>query len=262
MLPESWHQCYTDFFSRPLSGWNHEQLIQVAAVALQQDSSTALQRLRGQLAQIGPGYHETLTGCWLELLRLATVEGLAPKALAARLSFSQLPFAYYTPALLGSPEAALRHLAPDLRPVQLPRVLPEELNDTLVAFQSRRLTKADWTHRCHLRVAGAIQLLLGQQGMHVMSTGIQRLNQAHEVPLTPTGGYHETLTRLWYRLVGLAVERTGLQEQPAEPERWVKFYEYLDDKQLPLRFYSRERLLSWEARIGWLEPDLGPVDLV
>lgn len=262
MLPESWHQCHTDFFARPQPGWDHRQLIQVAAVALEQDPSTALQRLRGQLLEIGPGYHETLTGCWLELLRLAAVERLEPTELATRLSFSQLPFAYYTPELLASPESARRHLAPDLRSVQLPRALPHDLNDTLLAFQSRRLTKSDWTHRCHLRVAAAVHLLLDEQGMHVMSTGIQRLNQAHKVPLTPTGGYHETLTRLWYRLVGLTVERTGLRKQPAESERWARFYECLDDKQLPLRFYSRERLLSWEARTGWLEPDLGSIDLV
>jgi hypothetical protein len=28
------------------------------------------------------------------------------------------------------------------------------------------------------------------------------------------------------------------------------------DKNLPLTYYSRERLMSWEARTRWVEPDL------
>jgi hypothetical protein len=31
------------------------------------------------------------------------------------------------------------------------------------------------------------------------------------------------------------------------------------DKTLPLKYYSRERLMSWEARTRWVEPDLSPL---
>ena len=262
MLPESWYQRHRDFFARARPGWTHQQLIEVAAVALGEEGPGALERLRRQLEEIGPGYHETMTRCWLELVRLALDEQLSPEQISRRLGFSQLPFAFYSPERLGSPEAATTHLGPDLKPVALPPALSTDLADTLVAFQSRRLAKEDWTHRCHLRVAAGVYLLLGQPGMHVMSTGIQRLNEAHGVPLTPTGGYHETLTRLWFQLVALAVESSELRRQPACPERMGRMLARLEDKKLPLRFYSRDRLMSWEARIGWLEPDLGPVDLV
>jgi hypothetical protein len=33
-----------------------------------------------------------------------------------------------------------------------------------------------------------------------------------------------------------------------------------DDPKLPLRHWTRERLFSWEARSGWLAPDLLPLD--
>ena len=33
----------------------------------------------------------------------------------------------------------------------------------------------------------------------------------------------------------------------------------LGDRDLPLRYYSRERLMSVAARTGWLEPDLSPL---
>lgn len=231
-------------------------------MALEQDDTGALGRLRERLERIGPGYHETLTGCWLDLLRLSREARLPAEEISRRLSFSQLPRAFYSPALLDSPEAAARYLKPDLKPLAVPLALPGDLGETLVAFQSRQLPKELWTHACHLRVAAAIYLLLGDAGVHVMAVGIQRLNQAHDVPPTPTGGYHETLTRLWFQLVAKAVVSTGLDRQPLAPERMRRMLELLDDKELPIRFYSRERLLSREARSGWLEPDLQPLHAV
>ncbi len=254
MFPDSWRQRHQDFFTQAGASWDHGQLIEIAAVALDKEGEIAgaLGSLRQRLVSMGPGYHETLTGCWLELLRLAREAGWSSQETARRLSFSQLPLAFYSPELLDSPEAAVRHLAPDRKPVALPAELPLDLAETLVAFQSRTLPKEMWTHNCHLRVAAAIYLLLGEAGGHAMSVGIQRLNKAHGVATTPSGGYHETLTRLWFHLVASAVESIGLQ----------KMLERLGDKKLPLRFYSRERIMSWEARVGWLEPDLQPLHTV
>lgn len=262
MLPDSWRQRHLDFYTQAGSGWNHSHLIEIAAVALHEDDAGALASLRQRLMAIGPGYHETLTGFWLELIRLGRKAGWEGEEMARRLSFSQLPLAFYSPALLDSPEAAGCHLQPDLKPLALPLELPVDLAETLVAFQSKKLPKESWTHRCHLRVAAAIYLLLGEPGRHAMAVGIQRLNEAHGVPLTPTGGYHETMTRLWFQLVARAVASTGLDQQPQSCERMERMLETLDDKRLPLRFYSRERILSWEARIGWLEPDLQPLHAV
>ena len=261
-LPPAWHQRHRDFYAQTASSWNHSHLLEIAAVTLQQDGAKALERLREQLEKLGPGYHATLTGCWLALIQLAFQEKLSAEETARRLSFSQLPLAFYSPGRLQSAEAAERHLAPDLGPVALPLELPPEWAETLVAFQSRRLAKEKWDHSCHLRVAAGIYLLLGEPGAYVMSVGIQRLNQAHGVPLTPTGGYHETLTRLWFYLVARAVDRFGLVRQPDSPELLQRMLECLEDRNLPLHFYTRERLMSWEARIGWLEPDLQSLERV
>ena len=274
MLPDLWRQRYREFFGqfgaqikRGLSPagirpWSHAQLIEVAAVALEQHGPEALEKLREQLERIGPGYHETLTGCWLELIGLARASHWTADQISQRLSFSQLPFAFYSLERLNSAEARLSHLSPDLKALTLPPALPADLCATLVAFQSRQLAKEDWTHCCHLRVAAAVYMLLGEPGRHVMATGIQRLNEAHGVPLTPTGGYHETLTRLWFHLVARAVDSTGLAQEPASAKRMEQMLRCLEDKKLPLRYYSRERMMSWEARIGWLEPDLQSLESV
>jgi hypothetical protein len=31
------------------------------------------------------------------------------------------------------------------------------------------------------------------------------------------------------------------------------------NKDLPLEYYSRDHLMSWEARIDWVEPDIKPL---
>ncbi len=242
---------------------SHPQLLEMAAVALDRHHNEALPRLREQLQKLDGGrvgYHETLAGCWLELVRLCS--HLEPRQMALRLAFSQLPLAFYSPALLNSAEASTRYLQPDLRPLSLPPLLPEAELARLVAFQSKTLAQPDWTHECHLRVATSIFLLLGEAGAYVMSVGIQRLNEVHGVPQTPTGGYHETLTRVWFNLVSQAARAAGLGAEPENEALWATSLGWLQDKKLPLRFYSKERIMSWEARSGWLEPDLNPVNLI
>jgi hypothetical protein len=41
---------------------------------------------------------------------------------------------------------------------------------------------------------------------------------------------------------------------------WMRMIARLMDKELPLSYYSSERLFSDAARLGWLEPDLRPLE--
>ena len=41
---------------------------------------------------------------------------------------------------------------------------------------------------------------------------------------------------------------------------WMRMIVRLMDKELPRSYYSSERLFSDAARLGWLEPDLKPLD--
>jgi len=41
---------------------------------------------------------------------------------------------------------------------------------------------------------------------------------------------------------------------------WMRMIARLMDEELPLSYYSSERLSSDAARLGWLEPDLRPLD--
>ena len=75
--------------------------------------------------------------------------------------------------------------------------------------------------------------------------------------------YHETITVLWMRLLA-DVKARGASGELADV---LRAHPALADKELPLQYYSRERLFSDEARAAWVEPDrhapsVGSVDSV
>jgi hypothetical protein len=117
-------------------------------------------------------------------------------------------------------------------------------------FESQQIPHDQWTHEAHVRVALAYVQSHPEQAMERLRDGIKKLNAVHGVEETPTRGYHETITRVWLELV-----RQGWGQLGA----WEPMWQLLQDKYLLLRFYSRERLMSPEARQGWLEPDVAPI---
>jgi len=135
----------------------------------------------------------------------------------------------------------------------------EEVFEVLRGFADRTLPRERWTHGAHLTVA--LWHLLQYDWPEAVTrvrAGIKAYNAAHGVRQTPTGGYHETLTLFWMRAV-----RAFLETGRNEGRSLVALANALvasADRDLPLRHYSRELLFSTEARAGWVEPDLMPLD--
>jgi GNAT superfamily N-acetyltransferase len=123
------------------------------------------------------------------------------------------------------------------------------------AFAHRTLLAPEWSHRSHLRVAYLHLSRWNLDESHLrMRVGIIRLNASHGLEETATRGYHETMTRLWLTLVVLA--RGG--GSFASSDAFLSAHPELLDKELPFRFYTRERLLSVEARATFVAPDVMP----
>src|SRR5919206_2282026 len=122
-------------------------------------------------------------------------------------------------------------------------------------FDDCTLPREEWTHAAHLTVA--LWYLLQYDWAEAVARarlGIQRYNAAHGIRTTPTGGYHETLTIFWMRRV-----RAFLEDGRNEARSLVSLANELAasaDRNLPLEYYTRERLFSTEARAAWVEPDL------
>ena len=135
----------------------------------------------------------------------------------------------------------------------------EEIFSLVRRFEDCTLPRAEWTHAAHLTVAlwHLLQYDWPEAVEHVRR-GIQRYNDARGIPVTPTGGYHETLTLFWLRAV-----RAFLEGERNEARSLVSLANELvatHDAGLPLRHYTRARLFSAEARANWVEPDLKEVD--
>jgi len=134
----------------------------------------------------------------------------------------------------------------------------EEIFDILRGFETRTLPRERWTHAAHLTVA-LWHLLQFDWPVAVsrVRDGIRRYNEAHGVANTRERGYHETLTIFWMRHVSAFLARDYNEARPL-----VALANELiacSDRDLPLEHYTRELLFSWEARAGWVEPDLKPL---
>ena len=117
------------------------------------------------------------------------------------------------------------------------------------------LPKPEWTHEAH--IATCAWLILERPDVapeRDLPGFIRRYNESVGGVNDATQGYHETITQIFIRDIraflarnrhGDLVERiNALLLAPEGRREW------------PLRFYSRERLFSPEARLGWVEPDL------
>lgn len=140
-------------------------------------------------------------------------------------------------------------------------VTPAEVEQLIREFETQTLPRSQWTHQAHLTVA--LWYLVNYSfadATECIRTGIQRYNAAMGIETTPTGGYHETLTWFWIHIVQQFVQKNGVSQFTVEAvEQLSQAY---TDPNLPFQYYSRDRLLSWAARSGWLDPDLQPLDHV
>jgi uncharacterized protein (DUF2132 family) len=123
------------------------------------------------------------------------------------------------------------------------------------AFCALTLAKPEWTHQAHLRVGLWHVLHFGEDDALLrLREGITRLNESHGVANTRSGGYHESITRFYVRVLACFLGRSG----PSRPidELAEQAILELGDKELPLRYWSRDLPFSPAARLGWVEPDL------
>lgn len=134
----------------------------------------------------------------------------------------------------------------------------DAVRDIIAAFESHELPRADWTHRAHLTVATWYVLWYGPDAaIDRVRDAIRAYNAAHGIAQTPTGGYHETITRFYVWLVSRAVARSGVADALGVLVNRV--VDECTDREIPYTYYSRDRLMSLEARRDWIEPDLTPL---
>jgi hypothetical protein len=131
----------------------------------------------------------------------------------------------------------------------------ESFNNFAAKFQTRTLPKSSWTHEAHFVIALWFILRYGlDKAQGLVREGIKKYNEATGVANTEHEGYHETVTMFYLKLVQdftdqhLGLNEIELLDKLLKSEVVSKGY--------LLRFYSHARLMSKEARLGWIEPDI------
>src|ERR687885_1113959 len=137
---------------------------------------------------------------------------------------------------------------------------PSDIDSLIHAFQECSLPRSQWTHEAHLTVA--LWYLFydsEQEAINAIRNGIKRYNSVQGIETTKNSGYHETLTLFWVRTIRryLADESQNQSIVHLANGLIAKYA----DRTLPFHYYTRSRLMSWEARINWVEPDLRAIDL-
>ena len=118
------------------------------------------------------------------------------------------------------------------------------------------LARAEWTHEAHL--AACLWLIVERPDIapeRDLPALIRRFNESVGGVNNDTEGYHETITRCFLHGVRVFLKEADLS---------VPLYALVNELLLspmgrrdwPLRFYSRERLFSVEARCTYIEADL------
>ncbi|MEM9586057.1 MAG: hypothetical protein AAGA03_02145 [Planctomycetota bacterium] len=126
----------------------------------------------------------------------------------------------------------------------------------LVDFQDCQLPINQWHHREHVKLAYLyLRRHSFDQALCRIREGIKAYNAAHQIPSSPTSGYHETMTQAWLHLVQFALKQYGASENA---DAFCDDHPELSQKKTLRLFYSPERFMSAEAKTSFVEPDLTP----
>lgn len=121
---------------------------------------------------------------------------------------------------------------------------------------ARDLPREEWTHEAHL--AATTYLLLRHPEIDLdaeLPDLIRGYNESVGGVNSDTEGYHDTITRAFLRGIRLFLSEADLREPLHELVNGL-LLSPMGRRDWPLRFYSRERLFSVDARKGFLRPDL------
>ncbi|MCA9049916.1 MAG: GNAT family N-acetyltransferase [Planctomycetaceae bacterium] len=136
------------------------------------------------------------------------------------------------------------------------------MNDTelLAAFEDWSLPHEQWTHHAHVRVA---YLYASQSDLRSATdrirNAIKAYNTATKTPDSLDRGYHETITRAFMTLVFAAIDEASPCRSSDE---FCHTHPELLSKQTLLTYYSRDFLLSWDAKAHFVLPDLQTLPVV
>ena len=130
-----------------------------------------------------------------------------------------------------------------------------EIEALVRSFEDGSLPRSEWTHASHLLVAlWYMNCHSVEDATRLIRDGLRRYGSLNG----RVSRYHETITLAWVAVVARFLARCD-RAQPISVLAEMLLDAY-GDKDYLLRYYSREVLMSDAARLGWVHPDLGPIE--
>jgi hypothetical protein len=118
------------------------------------------------------------------------------------------------------------------------------------------LPREEWTHEAHL--AATTYLLLRHPKIDLdreLPGLIRRYNESVGGVNSDSEGYHDTITRVYLLGIRLFLSEADLTDPLHELVNEL-LLSPMGGRDWPLRFYSRDRLLSVPARRAFVQPDI------
>lgn len=142
---------------------------------------------------------------------------------------------------------------------------PDDLERLVHEFETCVLPRELWTHHAHLAVAlWYLTCYCEAEAVERLRRNIRRYRrhsyQSHGLEVPQEGGYHETLTLFYVRVIRKHIREATPETTGSLADVANAVIRAWGDKSLVFAYYSRDRLLSAEARMNWVEPDLQPLD--
>lgn len=124
-------------------------------------------------------------------------------------------------------------------------------------FESCEIQPSEFDHPAHMTVAlWYLSRFSATEATVLMRAGLHRFLSHHGIGNTK---YNETMTDFWLKLIRSFQERMDANLSIAEiANRLIEAYG--GNSKIIFDYYSRERVMSEEAKERWVEPDLRPLD--
>lgn len=127
----------------------------------------------------------------------------------------------------------------------------EEILEVVNGFRARTLPKEQWTHHAHLVTALWFHVNYNPlEAICYLRSGIIEYNASVGGKNTSEDGYHETLTLFWCDTIRSFVAANPGLSLVDLAQRFLS--SEMASKEYPLKFYTRERLFSLEARATYI----------
>jgi len=121
---------------------------------------------------------------------------------------------------------------------------------------ARTLPREEWTHEAHLAATTYLALKHPEIDLDAELRGIiSRYNESVGGVNSDSEGFHDTITHAYLRGIRLFLEEADIS-RPIHDLVNELLMSPMGRRDWPLRFWSKERLMSVEARRSWVEPDL------